>query len=178
MPQFEVFHRRDRITFTGEHLAHASSWRPHSARWAELDLYSAAGAATNDSESGVWVFSRVGHSRLYHMPASASCPRRLPYGHQIDALPPIDDLVPCPVCEPAPAVLADGEYTDFLTTHVFETPRPYAVVCDSAAMVDRQLRSPDGSMGWLSMRLAIDAASADPALAALDPVSRQEVAAR
>lgn len=186
MQQFEVFHRRNRITFVGDRLASVSSRRPHSPRWAELDLYST-------ETEGVWVFSRVGRSVVYHMPSSPTCPRRLPYGHQVTGdLPPVSELMPCDVCNPstppsvdAPAVVTTSRgvgsvrpcpVDDFWTTHIFETSRPYAVVCDSAAMVDRQLRESDGSMGWLSQQLASTAAGRDPALSVIDPGPVESIA--
>lgn len=55
---YEVINGNRRLTFTGERLAVSTSWTPGAERWVEFGLYR--------TESGQYVLSRIGRSKLYH----------------------------------------------------------------------------------------------------------------
>lgn len=110
---YEVMDGVRKLKVDGTLLAESSSQESYKDRWVEFRLFK--------TPSGVYVVSRVGHSRLYHAAECATVSRNKLSGINPDDLP--KGLQPCSRCKP--------NWTD--SEGVFpETPRPWVAQCQNA----------------------------------------------
>jgi hypothetical protein len=139
------------LQFNGRLLAESSSWRRHSYRWIEFQLYK--------TENGSYVLSRVGVSLLFH---GAACP--LVKRYTLSEVPYKDltqDAIPCEECNPdssAPLVFP-------------EKNRHWALVSEEPdAILEALYKYDDGGARYLTnvaQRLLEEASELDEKLASV-----------
>lgn len=108
------------IRFTGALIAFASSQRPHAPRYTEFRLYR--------TSKNMYVISRIGCSLVFHTNTCRQADNhRLPYGNELDIIPNVITMHPCPICKPSKMDDPRGLR--------FERERPWAGVADNAHSV-------------------------------------------
>jgi hypothetical protein len=119
----------DRILeFEGERIAHSSSQKKDSERWAEFDLYRTIG--------GRYVLSRIGRSLVFHAPPCEEIRRS---GTPVPVATLGTDSVACQTCRPN----VDADFANQLV--VPEKEIPWAMVyADPEAVIDALIRTDNG----------------------------------
>jgi hypothetical protein len=135
------------LKFDGALLAYSTSYRPGVRRWIEFGLYRTTG--------GTYVLSRVGETRLYHLPECEVAQRNGLTRVPREALK--EESVPCDICRP------DLVMTPLLSP---EMPRYWAQTSDTAeAVVDSLYKFDESGARYLTgvaARLLEEASAIDP----------------
>lgn len=139
------------LEFEGEELGFSTSKRYGAVRWIEFTLFKTA-------EDGKYILSRVGFSKLYHLPECEISERsRLEETPREEI---IDGDQPCDVCNPH---LSDFPFVSFERekhwARVFDTPEE---VIDG--LMKKDLKSGNRYMTAVARRLLDDAGQVDDAL--------------
>lgn len=150
---------RRTLEFEGEKLAQVSSERRHSPRWTEMTLFR--------TDTGKYVISKVGHTRVLHDPACTSIRGKL--NLYVDEYPegdPEEDNFDLHTC------IGDTYYIDEI---VVEETRYWAFVSESAKDIVSTLhKTEDGvrSLPRMSANLLEEAAPKDVDIAKAFSVER------
>jgi hypothetical protein len=139
------------LQFSGRLLAESSSWRRHSYRWIEFQLYK--------TENGSYVLSRVGLSLIYH---GAACSLIDRYGlSEVPWKSLGKDAVPCEECDPDESAALVFPEKDRYWAQVSEEP---SAVLDALYKVDD---SGARYLTYVAQRLLDEAAEVDTGIAAV-----------